>query len=304
MQITAEMVRDLREKTGAGMMDCKKALTEANGEMEQAVDILRTKGLAAAAKKAGRIASEGVVAANVAGGAGAIVEVNCETDFVAKTDDFVAFVGEVAAIVREKAPADNDAALALPAGAGTVADLVTEKVAKIGEKLSFRRFARFALPAGTPGVIATYLHMGGKIGVMVEITGSDKEEVAALGRDLAMQVAAVNPGYVRREEVPAEVIEREKAIYIEQMQGQGKPEAMLEKIAAGKLEKFYGDVCLVEQVFVKDQDKKVTQLVKEVGAKVGAELAVTRFSRFQVGEGLEKKSEDFAAEVAKTMEQA
>jgi elongation factor Ts len=303
MQITAEMVRDLREKTGAGMLDCKKSLVEANGDMDAAVDILRTKGLAAAAKKGGRIASEGVVATSVSGATGAIVEVNCETDFVGKTEDFVSFVASVAELVRDKAPADLDAALALPFGAGSLADALTEKVAKIGEKISFRRFARFEAAGGT---VASYIHMGGKIGVLVELTGAgpDKEPVAVLGRDLAMQVAAANPTAVRREEVPAEVVEREMAIYREQALSQGKPAAILDKIANGKLEKWFGDFCLVEQGFIKDPDKKVRDLVAEVGKQVGATLNVSRIARFQVGEGLEKKSEDFAAEVAKTIGQA
>ncbi len=303
MQITAEMVRELREKTGAGMLDCKKSLVEADGNMDAAVDILRTKGLAAAAKKGGRIASEGIVATKVSGSTGAIVEINCETDFVAKTDDFVAFVGSVAELILEKAPADLDAALALSFGTGTLADALIEKISKIGEKISFRRFARFDAAGGT---VASYIHMGGKIGVLVELTGAgpDKAPVSALGRDLAMQVAAANPTAVRREEVSAEVIEREMAIYREQALAAGKPAAILDKIANGKLEKFFGDFCLVEQGFVKDPDKKIRDLVKEVGAQVGAQLEVSRVARFQVGEGLEKKSEDFAAEVAKTIGQA
>ena len=303
MQITAEMVRDLREKTGAGMLDCKKSLVEADGDMDKALDILRTRGLAAAAKKGGRIASEGVVVTKVSGSTGAIVEVNCETDFVGKTDDFVEFAGSVAELVRDKAPADLDAALALPFGAGTLADAITEKIAKIGEKISFRRFAHFDAAGGT---VASYIHMGGKIGVLVELTGAgpDKEQVSALGRDLAMQVAAANPTAVRREEVAAEVIEREMAIYREQAVTQGKPAAIIEKIATGKLEKWFGDFCLVEQGFIKDPDTKVRDLIKEVGKQVGAELNVSRVVRYQVGEGIEKKSEDFAAEVAKTMEQA
>lgn len=302
MQITAEMVRDLREKTGAGMLDCKKALIEADGDMDKALDVLRTKGLAAAAKKAGRIASEGLVAASVSGSKGALVEVNSETDFVAKTEDFVSFVNSVAELVRDKAPADLDAAMALPFGAGTLADALTEKVAKIGEKISFRRFVRFETAGGT---IASYIHMGGKIGVLVELTGAapGTEAVSTLGRDLAMQVAAANPTAVRREEVPADVIAREMAIYHEQAVAQGKPAAILDKIAKGKLEKFFGDFCLVEQGFIKDPDKKVRDLVKEVGGQSGCALEVSRVARFQVGEGIEKKTEDFAAEVAKTMGQ-
>jgi elongation factor Ts len=284
MQITSEMVRDLRDKTGAGMMDCKRALAEAGGSMEQAIDNLRKKGLAAAAKKASRIASEGTVAASVGGGAGALVEVNCETDFVAKTEDFQGFVREVAALVHARAPKDLESALLLPAGDGTLSDRLTERVAKIGEKISFRRFARFALPAGVPGAIVPYIHAGGKIGVLIELhgAGEDRPEIAALGKDLAMQVA-------------------EMAIYREQALAAGKPEKILDKIAAGKLEKFYGDFCLVEQAFIKDPDRKVKDLLKAMAAAVGAEMRVAGFTRFQVGEGMEKRSDDLAAEVARQL---
>jgi elongation factor Ts len=303
MQITSEMVRELREKTGAGMMDCKKALAEASGDMEQAVDGLRRKGLAAAAKKASRIASEGAVAAHVDGGAGALVEVNCETDFVAKTEDFQEFVREVAALVHARAPRDVEAALALPAGDGTLADRLTAKLAKIGEKISFRRFVRYALPAGVKGVVVPYIHAGGKIGVLVELhgAGADNPEFAALGKDLAMQVAAANPSYIARENVPPEVIAREKAIYRDQALAAGKPEKILDKIADGKLEKFYGDFCLIEQAFIKDPDRKVKDLLKSASAKIGAEARPAGFARFQVGEGLEKRSDDLAAEVARQL---
>ncbi len=302
MQITSEMVRDLREKTGAGMMDCKKALAESGGNMEQAIDVLRRRGLAAAAKKASRIASEGVVAARVDGTSGALVEVNCETDFVAKTDDFQGLAREVAALVQAKDPRDVDQALAMPAGGGTLGDALTAKVAKIGEKISFRRFARFAVPAGEKGVIVPYIHAGGKIGVIVELRGAaaGNAEFAALAKDLAMQVAAANPSWVDRDAVPADVVEREKAIYREQALAAGKPEKILDKIAAGKLEKFYGDFCLVEQAFIKDPDRKVRDLLKTMAATTG-EARVARFARFQVGEGLEKRSDDLAAEVAKQL---
>ncbi|NJD63222.1 MAG: elongation factor Ts [Deltaproteobacteria bacterium] len=303
MQITSEMVRELRDKTGAGMMDCKRALAEADGLMEQAIDNLRKKGLAAAAKKASRIASEGTVAASVGSGAGALVEVNCETDFVAKTEDFQGFVREVAALVHARAPRDLESALLLPAGGGTLSDKLTERVAKIGEKISFRRFARFALPAGVRGAVVPYIHAGGKIGVLIELhgAGEDRPEFAALGKDLAMQVAAANPSYVSRENVPADVIARETAIYREQALAAGKPEKILDKIAAGKLEKFYGDFCLVEQAFIKDPDRKVKDLLKAMAAAGGADVRVAGFARFQVGEGMEKRSDDLAAEVARQL---
>lgn len=301
MQITSEMVRTLREKTGAGMMDCKKALAEAGADLEKAVDLLRTKGLAAAAKKASRIASEGLVAADTGAGAGALVEVNCETDFVAKTDAFQDLARQVAVRVREHGPADVEAALALPADGGTLADLLTEQVAKIGEKISFRRFSRFAVPAGEKGIVVPYVHAGGRIGVLVELRGGapDDASFAALAKDLAMQVAAANPSYVDRVSVPAEVIEREKGIYREQALAAGKPEKIVGKIAEGKLEKFFGDFCLVEQAFIKDPDRKVRDLLAEASAGAGVPVTVARFARFQVGEGLEKRSDDLAAEVAK-----
>jgi elongation factor Ts len=297
------MVRELRDKTGAGMMDCKRALTESGGSMEQAIDNLRKKGLAAAAKRASRIASEGAVAAVVEGGAGAMVEVNCETDFVAKTEEFQGFVREVASLVHSKAPRDVEAALLLPAGDGTLSDKLTGRVAKIGEKISFRRFVRFSLPAGVKGAIFPYIHAGGKIGVLVELHGAgpDSPDFAALGKDLAMQVAAANPSYISRENVPADVISREKAIYREQALAAGKPEKILDKIAEGKLEKFYGDFCLVEQAFIKDPDRKVRDLLKSASSKAGAEVKVSAFARYQVGEGMEKRSDDLAAEVAKQL---
>ena len=303
MQIRPEMVRELREKTGAGMMDCKKALAEAGGSMEQAIDNLRKKGLAAAAKKASRIASDGAVAAHVDGGAGALVEINCETDFVAKTEVFQEFVREVAALVHARAPRDVEAALALPVGEGTLSDRLTGKVAKIGEKISFRRFVRYAVAAGARGAVVPYIHAGGKIGVLVELhgAGANNAEFVALGKDLAMQVAAANPAYATREEVPADVIAREKAIYRDQALAAGKPEKILDKIAEGKLEKFYGDFCLVEQAFIKDPDRKVKDLLKGASAKFGTEVRVIGFARFQVGEGLERRSDDLAAEVARQL---
>jgi elongation factor Ts len=306
MQISAELVRELREKTGAGMMDCKKALTESGGDLEAAVDVLRKKGLAAAAKKASRIASEGVVAAHVAAGSAALVEVNCETDFVAKTPEFREFVGGIAGMVNGKDPKGVAEALLLPGEGGIpLGEMLNEKVAKIGEKISFRRFVRFALPAGARGVLVPYIHAGGKIGVLVELlgAGADDPEFAALAKDMAMQVAAANPLYIDRQDVPADVIEREKSIYREQALASGKPEKILERIAEGKLGKYFEDFCLVEQPFIKDPDRRVRDLLKETAARRGIEIRVARFARFQVGEGLAKRSDDLAAEVAKQLGQ-
>ena len=304
MQITAEMVRELREKTGAGMMDCKKALTESGGDTEAAVDVLRKKGLAAAAKKASRIASEGTVTAYVAAESATLVEINCETDFVAKTDDFQEFARQVAATVNGKGPKGVEESLLLPGEGGVpLGTMLNEKVAKIGEKISFRRFARFALPAGASGVTVPYIHAGGKIGVLVELLGAgpDDAEFVALGKDMAMQVAAANPLYVSREDVPVAAVEREKAIYREQALAAGKPEKILDRIAEGKLEKYYGDFCLLEQSFIKDPERTVNDLLKEMAAKRGVAVRIGRFARFQVGEGLTKRSDDLAAEVAKQL---
>jgi elongation factor Ts len=301
MEITSGMVKELREKTGAGLMDCKAALAAAGGDMEKAIDNLRTKGLAAAAKKSSRIASEGLVCAHVEGDSGALVEINCETDFVAKTDEFAGLVGEIAALVNLKGPRDVDEALMLPVVGGTLGEKLTAKVAKIGEKLSFRRFARFVVPREPAGVIVPYIHAGGKIGVLVALEGAGPKvaEAAALAKDLAMQVAAANPLYISRKEVPAAVVEHEKEIYREQAKASGKPEKILDKIAEGKLEKYFGDFCLLEQPFIKDPDRKVGQLLAEAGKAAGTELRLASFVRFQVGEGMEKRSDDLAAEVAK-----
>ncbi|GAB4231091.1 MAG: translation elongation factor Ts [Deltaproteobacteria bacterium] len=305
MEITSGMVRDLREKTGAGLMDCKAALSAAGGDMEAAIDHLRRKGLAAAAKKSSRIASEGVVCAHVDGAVGSLVELNCETDFVARTDEFTALAGEVAALVNAAAPADVSAALELSTGGVPLRDRLAEKVGKIGEKISLRRFARIGVPAGEPGMVVPYIHGGGKIGVLVAVTGAGASNAAAASaaKDLAMQVAAANPSWVGRADVPAQVIEHEKSIYREQAKASGKPDKILDKIAEGKLEKYFADFCLLEQAFIKDPDRKVKQYLADAGKAAGAQIAVRSFARFQVGEGLEKRSDDLAAEVAKQLGQ-
>ena len=285
-QITAALVKELRERTGAGMMDCKKALTAVEGDMDKAIDFLREKGLAAAAKKAGRIAAEGVVGSFVSadGKIGAIVEVNCETDFVAKTDGFKALVEKIAAHIVATKPDDVEALLASELDGQTVEALVTASVAKIGEKISVRRFALYEAPEG---VVAAYIHGGGKIGVIVELKGGNAE----LGKDVAMHVAAANPSYLERSQVPAAELEHEKEVLSEQAKNEGKPEKIIEKMVMGRINKYYKEVCLVDQEFVKDPDQTVGKLVKAAGAEVLA------FSRFQLGEGIEKKQEDFAAEV-------
>jgi elongation factor Ts len=293
VSITAAQVNELRKSTGAGMLDCKKALEETGGDMEKAVDFLRKKGLAAAAKKAGRAATEGIVAAVIAadGKSGALVEVNSETDFVAKTDKFQAFVADIANQVLVAKPADIDALFAqdyVKEPGKTVQAALNEAIAVIGENLQIRRFARFE----TSGLIGSYIHAGGKIGVLVELAGNG--DLTVLAKDVAMHAAAAAPMYVRREEVAADVLEREKDIYRDKARQTGKPENIIEKIIEGQVNKFYGEICLIEQSFVKDPDKTIQQVLKAAGADV----TVNRFARFVLGEGLEKKESDFAAEVA------
>ncbi len=287
MAITAALVKELRERTGAGMMDCKKALTATDGDMDKAVDFLREKGLAAAAKKASRIAAEGAVASFVSpdGKVGVIVEVNCETDFVAKTPGFQDMAKAIAKQIAVTAPADVAALLASEMDGQTVSAVVTAAIAKIGENMAVRRFAR--LEAAEDGLVAAYIHMGGKIGTLVNLVGGSAE----LGKDLAMQVAAANPQYLTREQVPADVLEHEKAVQREKARNEGKPDKIIEKMVMGRIQKFYKDVCLVDQEFVKDPDLTVAALLKQKAAKV------SDFARFQLGEGIEKKKEDFAAEV-------
>lgn len=304
MAFTAKDVQTLREKTGVGMMDCKKALAETDGDMEKAMDILREKGLASAAKKASRVAAEGVVVAynDKANNVGVLVEVNCETDFVAKNPEFVALANTVAKTVAEKNPADIDALNAeiISGGTMTVAEAVQELFLKIRENMNIRRFVR------VEGVVETYIHAGGSVGVMVEFNAdaavADKAEFVAMGKDVAMQVAAMNPQYLDSASVPAEVVEKEKGFLIAQMKEDpkmaSKPEAVLGKIVEGKIAKFYKEVCLAEQAFVKDGDINVAKYVANCAKDLGTEVTLKGFTRFARGEGIEKKSNDFAAEIA------
>ena len=303
-EISAASVKELRERTGAGMMDCKKALAENDGNLEKAIEYLREKGLAAAAKKAGRIAAEGLVNAYLAPDkkVGVLVEVNCETDFVAKNPDFQALTQDVAQAVAAKDPADIDALANLTLSSGkTVANTVTDLVSSIGENMAVRRFARFEVKGN--GVVDSYIHMGGKIGVLIEVAVSNAATVSnpeflALVKDLAMQVAAAKPEYVHREQVPNQVLEQEKAIYKAQAMNEGKPEAIAEKIMVGRLEKFYKEICLLEQLFIKDNEKSITKLLQEMNTKFGGEnLTINRYARFEKGEGIEKRKDDFANEV-------
>lgn len=286
-QITAAIVKELRERTGAGMMDCKKALVATEGDMEKAIDFLREKGLSQAAKKAGRVAAEGAVVAYVTedGKTGAIVEVNCETDFVGKNENFQALAKSIAELIVKTNPADVDALLASEMDGKTVKDVVTEAIAKIGENISVRRFVRYE---SAEGKVYSYIHGGGKIGVLVDMKGGDAE----LGKDIAMQVAAANPQFLNRNEVPDSELEHEKDILTEQARNEGKPENIIAKMVMGRINKYYKEVCLVDQEFIRDGDLIISKLLKSKNADVA------RFARFQLGEGIEKKQENFADEVA------
>ncbi len=285
---TASDVKELREKTGVGMMDCKKALTEANGDMEKAIEILREKGMATAAKKAGRIAAEGVVAAKISGNVGALVEVNCETDFVAKGDQYQAFVAGVADYVVNNEVADMEALIA-----AKNADVI-EATAKIGEKIAIRRFAKFVAEGG---ILESYIHMGGKVGVLVEVTGEDCEAAHAFAHDVALQIAAAKPSYVFSSEVPQAELEKEKEILTAQALNEGKPAAIVEKMVLGRINKYYKDVCLMDQQFVKNPDLSIKQYLASVNKESGLNLAIKRFVRFEMGEGLEKRQDNFVDEV-------
>ena len=283
MGITAADVKKLREISGAGMMDCKKALSQTDGDIDAAVDFLRKKGLAAASKKAGRTAAEGIVIAVSEGNSGVVLEVNAETDFVSKNDQFVEFANNIAAVIMREKPADVDTLKAIKLESGlTVEQTLSQLIATIGENMSIRRFV-----FTEADVVASYVHAGGKIGVLI---GFDGEVDAALARGVAMHVAASNPRFIAREDVDAASVERERTVLTERAVASGKPEAIVDKIVTGQLNKFYSEVCLLEQDFVMDTDQKV-------GKAIGS-ACVTSMTRFQLGEGIERKEEDFAAEVA------
>ncbi|HMN84734.1 MAG TPA: translation elongation factor Ts [Bauldia sp.] len=301
MTITATLVKELREKTGAGMMDCKSALTETKGDMEAAVDWLRTKGLAKAAKKAGRVAAEGLVGVASAPGKAVMVEVNSETDFVARNADFQALVADVAkAALSTDGSIEAILAAGMPSGK-TVDEAIKAAVATIGENMTLRRAAVLSVK---PGVVASYVHGAvapglGKIGILVGLQSEGKPEaLQAIGRQVAMHVAAASPLAVRPEEVDASVVQRERAIFAEQARASGKPEQIIEKMVEGRLRKFYEEVVLLSQVFVVDAEKTVAAAGKAAEADAGAPIAGTEFIAFRLGEGVEKEETDFAAEVA------
>ena len=304
--VTANMVKELRERTSAGMMDCKKALVESDGDMEKAIEWLRERGLSQAAKKASRIAAEGAVAQYVSedGSVGVIVEVNCETDFVANTDNFKNFANSVAKHIALANPADVDALLTqkyVDDQTKTISDMISDATVAIGEKISVRRFERYE----TTGVISTYIHLGGKVGVIVEVdtdeTGRGCEAVKTFAHDLALQIAAARPEAVRREEVDVEKLNKEKEILRAQALNEGKPEKIVERMVEGRIEKYYKEVCLLEQIFVKDSEKTIKGLMNEISKASGAKLDVVKFARFERGEGIEKRKDDLAGEIAAMM---
>ena len=299
MAFTAKDVQALREKTGCGMMDCKKALVETDGDMEAAADFLREKGLASQAKKADRIAAEGTVSAVVKDGVGAIVELNAETDFVAGGIEFKTLAEKVAGVVADQNPADLDALLKCEKDGQTVEGMVQELFLAVRENIKVRRFERYE------GKIITYIHAGGKIGVMVKFDtelDADNAELVAMGKNVAMQIAAMNPSYLDEASVPAEVIEKEKEILISQMKEDpkmaGKPDAVLGKIVEGKIGKYYKENCLVDQQFVMDGDLTVGKYVEKTAKEIGKDIKISAFVRFEKGEGIEKRVDDFASEVA------
>lgn len=301
-EITATMVKDLREKTGAGMMDCKKALAESNGEMEAAVDWLRKKGLSAAAKKAGRVAAEGLVAVASSGAKAAVVEVNAETDFVARNDAFQALAVQVAKIALETG-ADVEAlkSQAYPGG-GTVQDALTNLVATIGENMTLRRVAQLSV---SQGIVASYVHNAlapnlGKIGVLVALESSaDAAKLQELGKQIAMHVAAARPEALNIADVDAKALERERNVLADQARASGKPEDIIAKMVDGRLRKYYEEVVLMEQVYVVDGESRISQVVEKAARALGTAVKLTGFARYQLGEGIEKTQDDFAAEVAK-----
>ena len=300
MAVSAKDVMELRRQTDCGMMECKKALVKADGDINKAIEILREEGLATAAKKAGRIAAEGMVYAVATANGAVVVEVNAETDFVAKNDKFVEFTKDLANVVAEQKPADVEALMGCKMGEGTVDEALKALILVIKENIKVRRFTRYE------GVCSAYVHGGGTHGILVNFETTNgieaKDEFVAYGKDIAMQVAAANPSYVDEASVPAEVVAKEKEIMLAQMAGDpknaNKPDAVKQKMIEGKIKKFFKENCLVDQEFVKDGDLTVAQYTAKVAKDLGGEIKIVKFTRFVKGEGLEKRADDFAAEVA------
>ena len=292
MGVTMKDIKELRSRTGAGVLDCKKALNKVDGDIEAAVEFLREKGMAAAAKKAGRVAAEGLVSLNISDDRkkGVLVEVNSETDFVAKNDNFQALVNDISEHLMQSEAAEVEAVeneAWFKDDSETVSEVIKAAIANIGENINLRRFKRVE----TDGYLFGYIHMGGKIGVLVEFANEFTEEKAQTAKDVAMHIAAINPEFLDRDSVDAESIEKEKKIYKEQMLNEGKPEHIIDQIVEGKINKYYTQVCLLEQPFVRDDDQTVAEILE------ANDMEVKQFTRFEIGEGIEKKEEDFAAEV-------
>ena len=301
MSVTAAMVKELREQSGAGMMDCKKALNETNGDMEAAVDWLRTKGLAAAAKKSGRVASEGLVAIAVAGANGALVELNSETDFVSRNDEFQGFASTLAALALDAGDLDALNAMDYPETGRNVADELTQKIATIGENMTLRRMEKVTVGEGA---VVPYIHNAaadglGRIGVLVGLQSSASADVLnGLGKQLAMHIAATSPASLSVNDLDAELVDREREVLIEQAKASGKPQEIAEKMVEGRMKKYYQDVVLLEQTSVIDGETRIADVVSKAGKDAGSDIALTGFVRFNLGEGIEREESDFAAEVA------
>ena len=290
MAFTAKDVMALRERTGAGVMDCKKALTDADGDMDKAADLLRERGIAKADKKASRIAAEGIVACYIEGNVGVLIELNCESDFVAKNPQFLEIANECAKVVVACNPADVEALLACNTAEGsTVEEFLKSKIAVIGEKIAVRRFVRYE----SEGFLESYIHLGGKLGVILDMAGEATDAAKEVAHDVTLQIAFTKPAYLTKEEVPADVIENEKNVLLNQALNEGKPQAIAEKMVFGRIKKFYEENCLLEQAFIKDDSKKICELLKS------GNTSIAKFAFFVMGEGLEKKSEDLSEEVAK-----
>ena len=290
MAFTAKDVMALREKTGAGVMDCKRALTDADGDMSKAADLLRERGIAKADKKASRIAAEGIVACYVEGNVGVLIELNCESDFVAKNPQFLEIANECAKVVVKNNPADVETLLGCNVADGSsVEEYLKGKIAVIGEKIAVRRFVRYE----SNGFLESYIHLGGKIGVMLDMSGEATEAAKEVAHDVTLQIAFTKPAYLTKEEVSADVVAKEKEVLKQQAMNEGKPEAIAEKMVMGRIKKFYEENCLIEQPFIKDDSKKIAELLN------GAKTSISKFAFFVMGEGLEKKSEDLSEEVAK-----
>ena len=290
MAFTAKDVMALRARTDAGVMDCKKALTDADGDMDKAADLLRERGIAKAAKKASRIAAEGIVSAYVDGNVGVLLELNCESDFVAKNPQFAEIANVIAKVIVACDPADVDALLACEVpGEGAVEEYLKSKIAVIGEKIAVRRFTKYV----SEGFLATYIHLGGKLGVMLDMNGEKTEEAEAVAHDITLQVAFTKPAYLTKDQVSEEALEKEKTVLKQQAINEGKPEAIAEKMVMGRIKKYYEENCLVEQAFIKDDSVKVADLLKK------GNVSIANCVFYVMGEGLEKKSEDLSEEVAK-----